>query len=130
MARNGFNERTSARVDAVEGLLAYASTQSRWSRQAIERVWEAVALSRELARTDPGAHTALLARSLRTAARLMLRRRRPDDALPSAEEAVRLARAVGGAPLILALGCLSEVLTALGRHEEAAVAMIEADKLT
>ncbi|WP_113702464.1 hypothetical protein [Nonomuraea lactucae] len=113
-------------MDAVEGLLAYAQSRSRWSPAAAGSVREAVERSRALAAVDP-AHTPLLARSLRAAAGLMLRRGRPGEALTAAQEAVALARPAGGAALVISLGCLSEVYRALRRYEDAAAAREEAD---
>ncbi|WP_143590325.1 tetratricopeptide repeat protein [Thermoactinospora rubra] len=126
MARD---EHLSASAEAVEALLAYASTGPRWGRGAVDRARRAVALSRELARSGSAEHTSLLARSLRTTARLLLRRRRAAEALPYALEAVSVARAVGGGALVVSLGCLADVLTALGRHEEAAAALKEAETI-
>lgn len=131
MARNGSNEaarRNAAGVEAVEGLLAYAQTQARGRfGGAAKSVREAVAISRELAARDPALFIPLLARSLCAKARLVARRR-PAEALPVAEEAVMLTRSVGGGPLVLALGCLADILTALGHHAAAANALAEADK--
>ncbi|MEV4896546.1 tetratricopeptide repeat protein [Nonomuraea sp. NPDC055795] len=76
---------------------------------------------------DP-ARAPLLAMSLRTAASMYLQRRRYSKALPLAEEAVQVARGVGGASLVVSLVCLAEVYNALGRYIEAADAMSEADK--
>lgn len=123
------NERISARVAAVEGMLAYASSRSRWSGRALEIAYRAVAHSRELARGDPIEHTGLLVRSLRTCVRLLLARRRAAESLPLAEEAVALARRLGEGHLVQALACLSDALTAEGRHMEARAALTEADLL-
>ncbi|WP_157245960.1 hypothetical protein [Nonomuraea typhae] len=86
-------------------------------------------MSRILAARDPIAHSCLLAKSLRTAATLLLLRRRPAQALPLAEESVALARGTGGAPLVVSLVCLAEILNALHRYGEAADAIAEADKV-
>ncbi|MEU7000467.1 hypothetical protein [Nonomuraea sp. NPDC046570] len=134
MARNGFDDATrrgTAGAAVVEGLLAYAETQSRaWVRGRSARSMErAIALSRTLAANDPEEHTALLARALRTGARQLLRHRRAAEALPLAEEAVELSRGAGGAPLVVALECLSDVLNALGRRGEAADLRAEAHKI-
>ncbi|WP_327091045.1 hypothetical protein OIE66_10595 [Nonomuraea sp. NBC_01738] len=133
MARNGFDDairRGTVGAEAVEGLLAYASTRSRWGGGALKNAREAVEMSRTLAAADPPAYTPLLARALRTSATLLLRRRRPARALPAAQESVALARAAGGAPLIVSLACLADVLTALHRYGEAAEAMAEAAEIT
>ncbi|MFI6292252.1 hypothetical protein ACIBEJ_11755 [Nonomuraea sp. NPDC050790] len=132
MARNGFDDaiqRGTVGAEAVEGLLAYARSRSRWGRAGVDSALEAVAMSRVLAARDPAAHTGLLVRSLRTAATMMLGRRRPVRALPLAQEAVGLARPAGGAPLVVCLVTLAEILNALQRHAEAAEAMNEADKI-
>lgn len=131
MARNGSNEaarRNAAGVEAVEGLLAYAQTQARgtFGRGAARSAREAVAISRQLAARDPTEFIPLLSRSLCVHARLL--KRRPAEALPIAEEAVMLTRSLGGGPLVLALSCLADILTALGRQGEAAAAIAEADK--
>lgn len=84
MPRNGSDDalrRSSTAVTAVEGLLAYAQSQRRWGRGAIRSVDRAIAMSRALVAEAPE-HTPLLARALRTAARLHLRRGRPGEALP------------------------------------------------
>ncbi|MBB6349189.1 tetratricopeptide repeat protein [Nonomuraea muscovyensis] len=130
MARNGSDDATRRdlqEVDAIEGLLAYAQTRSRWSRAAVGSVREAVRRSRALAGADPGRHTPLLARSLRAAAWLMLKRGRPGEALPPAAEAVALTRPAGGAPLVVCLVCLGDVYRALRRYDEAAAAHREAE---
>ncbi|MFI9560152.1 hypothetical protein [Nonomuraea endophytica] len=132
MARNGFDDairRGTVGAEAVEGLLAYAQSRSGWGRAGVRSALEAVAMSRVLATRDPAAHTGLLARSLRTAATMLLRRRRPARALPLAKEAVSLARASGGAPLVVSLVALAEILNSLQRYAEAAEAMTEADKI-
>ncbi|WP_214320114.1 hypothetical protein [Nonomuraea sediminis] len=130
MARNGFDDavrRGTTGAEAVEGLLAHARTQSR--RGAVKACERAVALCRDLAQADPAAYEPLLARALRTTARALLRARRPGDALGRAEEAVALSRPHGGAPLVVALACLADVLGALHRDDEAAEAAAAADKL-
>ncbi|HUR05678.1 MAG TPA: hypothetical protein VM347_24255 [Nonomuraea sp.] len=129
MARNDSDDATrngTMGVAAVEGLLAYAGRRSRWGGGALSRVYEAIGLSRELVAADPDEHSVLLARCLRTAAKLLLRRGRAPDALPLAQEAVELCRPSGGAPLIVALACLKDVYEALGRYGDAATAMTEA----
>ncbi|MEU8245152.1 hypothetical protein [Nonomuraea sp. NPDC048916] len=128
MARNGSDDTTrrgTTGADAVEGLLAYAATRPRWSRGALRDLREAVARSRELAAADP-AHTALLVRSLHTAATLLLKRGRAAEALPLAVEAVELSRPEGGAALVACLWCLSQVYEALQQYAEAAAATDEA----
>jgi hypothetical protein len=129
MPRNGSDDalrRSSTAVTAVEGLLAYAQTQRRWGRGAIRSADRAIAMSRALVAESPE-HTPLLARALRTAARLHLRRGRPGDALPPAEEAAGLARQWGGAQLTLCLHCLADVYRSLHRHADALALMSEAD---
>lgn len=115
-------------MTAVKGLLAYAQTQRRWGRGAIRSADRAIAMSRALVAEAPE-HTPLLARALRTAARLHLRRGRPGDALPPAEEATALARQAGGAALVLCLRCLAEVYRSLDRYDDAVALMSEADDL-
>ncbi len=130
MARNGSDDalrRSSTAVEAVEGLLAYARTQRRWERGAIRSADRAIALSRALVAESP-LHTPLLARALRTGALLRLRRARPGDALPLAEEAAGLTRQVGGAPLARCLHCLADVYQALRRDPEAAALRSEAEE--
>lgn len=130
MARNGSDDATRRdlqEVDAIEGLLAYARTRSRWSRTGVRSVREAIRRSRALAGAHPARHTPLLARSLRAAAWLMLRRGRPGEALAPAEEAVAITRRAGGAPLVVCLVCLADVYRALRRYEEAEVALEEAE---
>lgn len=132
MARNGFDDairRGTVGAEAVEGLLAYAQTRSRWGRAGLRTARQAVEMSRALAAADPLAHTGLLARALRTTAGVLLKRGRPAQALPLAEESVALARAAGGAPLVVSLACLAEALDALHRYGEAAEAMAEAEKV-
>jgi hypothetical protein len=131
MPRNGSDDalrRSSTAVTAVEGLLAYALTQRRWGRGAIRSAERAIAMSRALVAESPE-HTPLLARALRTAARLHLRRGRPGDALRPAEEAAGLARQSGGAALVPYLRCLAEVYRSLHRYGDAAALMSEADRL-
>ncbi|MEU7852679.1 tetratricopeptide repeat protein [Nonomuraea sp. NPDC049141] len=129
MARNGSDDATrkgTMGVAAVEGLLAYAGRRSRWGGGALSRVHEAIGLSRELVAADPDEHSVLLARCLRAAAKLLLRRGQAQEALPLAQEAVELCRPSGGAPLIVSLACLSDVYEALQRYGDAAEAMTEA----
>ncbi|MEU0565677.1 hypothetical protein ABZ297_09820 [Nonomuraea sp. NPDC005983] len=131
MARNGSDDatrRSTTGVEQVEGLLAYAQTQPRWGQGAMKNAMKAVSLSRDLAARDPAEHTQLLVRSLRTTARLLLRRRRAEEALPLALEAVALARPARGAPLVTCLSTLAEVYEALQRFGEAAEAATEAAK--
>ncbi|NBE92601.1 hypothetical protein FE391_09360 [Nonomuraea sp. KC401] len=59
----------------------------------------------------------------------MLRRGRPMEALPLAQEAVALTRPAGGAPLVASLHRLAAVLEALHRYSEAAALVAEADRL-
>ncbi|MBT2227140.1 hypothetical protein [Nonomuraea sp. NEAU-A123] len=129
MARNGSDDATrkgTTGVAAVEGLLAYAGRRSRWGGGALSRVHEAIGLSRELVAADPGEHSVLLARCLQAATKLLLLRGRGPEALPLAQEAVELCRLSGGAPLIVALACLSDVYEALQQYGDAAAAMTEA----
>lgn len=129
MARNGSDDATrrgTAGVAAVEGLLAYAGRRSRWGGGALNRIHQAIGLSRELAAADPDEHGVLLARCLMAAAKLLLKRGRAAEALPHAEEAVELCRPTGGAPLVVALACLSGVYEAQQRYGEAAAATTEA----
>ncbi|MGI5272857.1 hypothetical protein ACQEUU_27175 [Nonomuraea sp. CA-218870] len=130
MARNGSDDalrRSTTRVDAVEGLLAYAAT--RRARAALREVSRAVAMSRELVAERPE-HTPLLVRALLMLARLHLGRDRPGDALPAAQEAVALARREGGAPLALSLTALASAYEGLQRYGEAAEASAEASRVT
>ncbi|WP_188187311.1 hypothetical protein [Nonomuraea sp. SYSU D8015] len=130
MTRNGPDDATrkgTSEAQAIEGLLAYAQSRPRWGRAALKVVSEAVARSRALARESPGEHTALLARCLRTAAKLLLKRGRAVEALPLALEAVALTRSVGGAPLVVSLHCLAAALEGLHRYSEAAATLAEAD---
>ncbi|GAA0912788.1 hypothetical protein [Nonomuraea longicatena] len=127
MARYGFDDkvrREAVGAASVEGLLAYAMSRPRWA--ALRGARRAVAMARDLAAADPQAYTGLLSRALRTTAGLLLRRRRPEEALPLAEEAVVLARRAGGAPLVVSLACLAQVLEALDRYGEAAAASSQA----
>ncbi|MEV0199268.1 hypothetical protein [Nonomuraea sp. NPDC050691] len=129
MARNGPDDTTrrgAPEVAAVEGLLAYAHTRWRGSRARVRGVREAVERSRALAGLDPLAHTPLLVRSLRAAARVMLGHGRPGEALPYALEAVALARPLGGPALVMCLATLTETYEALHRYSEAAAAAREA----
>ncbi|WP_219506732.1 hypothetical protein [Nonomuraea ceibae] len=129
MARNGSDDalrRGTTGVEAVEGLLAYATTRRGWGGGGLRSADRAVALSRALVAENP-AHTPLLARALRTAARLHLGHRRPADALPLAAESVELARQAGGPALVLSLACLAEVYESLQRYGDAAAALSEAD---
>ncbi|WP_336205718.1 hypothetical protein [Nonomuraea sp. LPB2021202275-12-8] len=131
MARNGSDDalrRSSTAVQAVEGLLAYAQTQRRWGRGAIRSADRAIAMSRALAAEAPE-HLPLLARALRTGARVHLGRRRPADALPLAEEAVDLARKPGGGLLLASLRTLAETYEALQRYGDAAALLSEVDEL-
>ncbi|MFI7633576.1 hypothetical protein [Nonomuraea sp. NPDC049400] len=131
MTRNSPDDATrrgTSDVEAIEGLLAYAQTGSRWGGAALRRARDAVARSRALAEESPE-HTALLARSLRTMAALLLKRGRAVEALPVAQEAAALTRAMGGAPLVASLMRLAEVYEALHRYSEAAAAMAEADRI-
>ncbi|MFI7614817.1 hypothetical protein ACIBP6_26680 [Nonomuraea terrae] len=133
MIRKGSDDATrkgTSDVDAIEGLLAFAMNRPRWGgSSAVKSASEAVARSRALVRTSPAEHTALLARCLRTSAKLLLGRGRATEALPLAQEAVALTRSIGGAPLVTALGCLAEALDALNRHTEAAATLAEAESL-
>lgn len=127
MARNGSDDalrRDTARVDAIEGLLAYAATRS--AREALRQVSRAVAMSRDLAAEHPE-HTSLLVRALVMQSGLHLRRKRPNRALAPAVESVRLARKAGGAPLARSLFALSAAYEALQRFSEATQAADEAN---
>ncbi|MET9336211.1 hypothetical protein [Nonomuraea sp. NPDC003804] len=126
MARTGSGDGISA--DAVEGLLAYAATQRGFGGAAMRTTERAIAGARVLAARDPVTYTGLLVRALRAGCGLLMSRGRPARALPLAEEALELARSLGGAPLVMALGCTAEVLTALGRKEEAFILLVEAEK--
>ncbi|MGI5288637.1 hypothetical protein ACQEVF_35570 [Nonomuraea polychroma] len=130
MTRNGPDDATrkgTSEAKAIEGLLAYALKRPRWGHSAIDYLTEAIARSRALTRESPGEHTELLARSLRTAAKVLLKRRRAMEALPLAQEAVALTRAGGGAPLVVSLHALAAVLEALHRYSEAAATLAEAE---
>jgi hypothetical protein len=130
MTRNGPDDATrnsTSEAQLIEGLLAYATARPRWGGSALNTVSEAIARSRALARESPEEHTALLARCLRTAVKLLLKRGRAGEALPLAQEAVALTREVGGAPLVVSLNCLAAALEALHRYGEAASALAEAD---
>ncbi|MBF8193959.1 hypothetical protein ITP53_51455 [Nonomuraea sp. K274] len=134
MTRNGPDDATrkgTSDVEAIEGLLAYAETaRSRWGGAALGSANEAIARSRVLVKEAPGeVTTALLARCLRTAAGLLLRRGRATDALPLATEAVALTREMSGAPLVVSLHCLATALEALHRYSEAAMTLAEADAI-
>lgn len=129
MARNGSDDalrRSTAEVDAVEGLLAYAATLR--ARAALRQVSRAVAMSRALAADNPG-HTPLLVRALLMEASLHLRRGRPQDALPPAEESVALARKTGGAALARSLQSLRTAYEQMNRYAEAAEAAAEAARV-
>ncbi|GAA3260353.1 hypothetical protein [Nonomuraea helvata] len=132
MTRNSPDDATrrgTSDAEAIEGLLAYAQTGSRWGGAALRRARQAVARSRALATEFPE-HTALLARSLRLTARLLLKRGKAVEALPMAQEAAALTRAMGGAPLVTSLMHLAEVYEALHRYSEAAATMAEADRIS
>ncbi|MEO3885766.1 tetratricopeptide repeat protein [Nonomuraea sp. B5E05] len=132
MTRNGPDDATrrgTSEVDAIEGLLAYAQTRPRWGGSAVKSLSEAIARSRVLFGESPEEYSGLLARCLSTGARLLLRRGRPAEALPLAEEAVALTRSAGGAPLVASLYRLAAVLEALHRYSEAAALVAEADQL-
>lgn len=133
MTRNSPDDATrrgSAAVDAVEGLLAFATTRPRWAAStALNSASEAISRSRALAEVSPAEHTALLARCLSTTARLLLRRSRAMEALPLAQEAVALTRTAGGSPLATSLRCLAEAEEALHRYSDAAATLAEADRI-
>ncbi|MEV4169791.1 tetratricopeptide repeat protein [Nonomuraea sp. NPDC049709] len=133
MHRNDPDDATrkgSADVAAIEGLLAFAQTRPRWSGgAALSSASEAIARSRVLAGKSPEEHTELLSRCLRTTAKLLLKRGKATEALPLAQEAVALARSVGGGPLVVSLMCLARVFEALHRYSEAAATMAEADRI-
>ncbi|SDH42768.1 hypothetical protein [Nonomuraea jiangxiensis] len=131
MTRNGQDDAAGgiSEARAIEGLLAYALTSPRWGGGAVQKVREAVARSRVLAKRFPGEYTDLLAHSLLTAARIQLNRGRAIEALPLVQEAVALARVTGGDRLIASLHRLAEALEELHRYSEAAAALAEADQL-
>ncbi|SEG32919.1 hypothetical protein SAMN05444920_102602 [Nonomuraea solani] len=133
MTRNGPDDATrrgASDVEAIEGLLAFAQTRPRWGGgAALSSASEAIARSRVLAKNSPGEHTALLARCLRTTAKLLLVRGRATEALPLAQEAVALTRSIGDGPLVVSLACLAAALEALHRYSEAAATLAEAERL-
>jgi hypothetical protein len=132
MTLNGPDDATrrgSSHVDAIEGLLAYAQTHSRWGGGGVRKASQAVAMSRALVDEFPGRYTDLLARCLRTTAGILLRRGKATEALPLAQEAVALTRAIGGGPLVISLRCLATALEALHRYSEAAAVLAEADQI-
>ncbi|MEV0158761.1 tetratricopeptide repeat protein [Nonomuraea fuscirosea] len=133
MTRNGPDDATrkgTSEMDAIVGLLAFAQTRPRWSGSAaLDSASQAIARSRALARKSPGEYTELLARCLRTTAKLQLRWGRATEALPLAQEAVAVARPIGGGPLVLSLVCLATALEALHRYSEAAATMAEAERV-
>ncbi|WP_043634042.1 hypothetical protein [Nonomuraea candida] len=117
-------------VSAVEGLLALARSRPRWAvSAALGDASEAIARSRALAGRSPGRYTPLLARCLRTTAELQLERGRGLEALPLAQEAVALTRALGGGDLVVSLICLARAQEAVRRYGEAAATYAEAEKL-
>ncbi|MEW9549347.1 hypothetical protein [Nonomuraea sp. NPDC050783] len=133
MSRNGPDDATRKGTEEaaeIEGLLALAATtRPQRGGAALEVMSEAIAKCRVLARTSPGEYDALLARCLRDTATMLLDRRRAVEALTLAQEAVALARAAGGVPLMRALRCLAAALGALNRFSEAAVTEAEAETL-
>ncbi|TMR10349.1 tetratricopeptide repeat protein [Nonomuraea zeae] len=86
-------------------------------------------MSRALVDESSGKHTDLLARALRTTAGILLDRGKATEALPLAQEAVALARATGGGPLVISLHCLAAAYEALHRYSEAAELLAEADQI-
>jgi hypothetical protein len=132
MTRNGPDDATrNGTPDAatVEALLAYAQTRTRWGGGGLDIAHKAIALSRTLAEQAPAEYTDLLARCLRTTAKLLLRRGHATEALPMAQEAVALTRATGDGPLVVSLLCLAEAQEALHRYTEAAETLAEADQI-
>ncbi|MEV0613184.1 hypothetical protein AB0I81_07640 [Nonomuraea sp. NPDC050404] len=133
MIRNSPDDATrdgASAVKAVEGLLALAQSRPRWAvSAALGNAGDAIARSRELVAASPGEHAALLARCLRTTAKLQMERGRAMAALPLAQEAVALTRSVGGGELVVSLGRLAQVQEALHRYGEAASTYAEAEKL-
>ncbi|GAA3538671.1 hypothetical protein GCM10022419_018320 [Nonomuraea rosea] len=132
MSRNGPDDATrrgTSQVEAIEGLLAYARTRSRWGGGALRNASQAVAMSRTLVGESAGKHTDLLARALRTTAGILLERGKATEALPMAQEAVALTRAIGGGPLVVSLHCLAGAFEALHRYSEAAEMLAEADQI-
>ncbi|MFC5829166.1 hypothetical protein [Nonomuraea insulae] len=135
MTRNGPDDATrkgSSDVEAIEGLLAFAQTRPRWSGSAaLKSASEAIAKSRALALAEksPGERTALLARCLRTTAKLLMKRGRATEALPLAQEAVALTRSLGGGALVTSLVCLASAQEALHRYSDAAATIAEADQV-
>ncbi|GAB1824510.1 hypothetical protein [Herbidospora sp. RD11066] len=109
--------RGAAGAEVVDALLAHA----RVARSPAS-VDGAVRAARTL--SDPGT----LVRALRSGADTLIRR--PGMALPLAEEAVSLARDLGGPPLIVSLATLSRVLRAAGRVADAKAAEAEAESLS
>ncbi|GAA2204302.1 hypothetical protein GCM10009850_002890 [Nonomuraea monospora] len=132
MTRNSPDDATrkgTSAVAAIEGLLAFAANRPRWAgSSALNSAGEAIARSRALAAQSPE-HNPLLARCLRTTARLMLAKGRAMEALPLAQEAVALTRSAGGGALGLSLRRLAEVQEALHRFSDAAATLAEADRL-
>lgn len=133
MSRKGPDDATrkgTSGVEAIEGLLAFAQTRPRWSRStALNGFREAIARARMLADESPREHTELLVRCLRTTARQLLSWGRSTEALPMAQEAVAVARSIGGAPLIASLHTLAAVYEAEHHYSEAAAALAEADAI-
>ncbi|WP_345560166.1 tetratricopeptide repeat protein [Nonomuraea rosea] len=86
-------------------------------------------MSRTLVGESAGKHTDLLARALRTTAGILLERGKATEALPMAQEAVALTRAIGGGPLVVSLHCLAGAFEALHRYSEAAEMLAEADQI-
>ncbi len=115
--------RGAAGTEVVDALLAHA----RVSRSPAS-VDGAVRAARTLCERDALEHGTTLVRALRSGADTLIRR--PASALPLAEEAVSLARDLGGPPLIVSLATLSRVLRAAGRGAEADAAEAEAESLS
>ncbi|WP_157518567.1 hypothetical protein [Herbidospora mongoliensis] len=107
----------------VDALLAHA----RVARSPAS-VDGAVRAARSLCERDAYEHSGTLVRALRSGADTLIRR--PGIALPLAEEAVSVARGLGGPPLIVSLATLSRVLRAAGRVADADAAEAEAESLS
>nr|WP_157554721.1 hypothetical protein [Herbidospora sakaeratensis] len=115
--------RRAAGPEVVDALLAHA----RVARSPAS-VDGAVRAARLLCEHDALEHGGTLVRALRSGADTLIRR--PAMALPLAEEAVSLARGLGGPPLIVSLATLSRVLRAAGKTAEADAAEAEAESLS
>ncbi|WP_030450952.1 hypothetical protein [Herbidospora cretacea] len=115
--------RRAAGPEVVDALLAHARVVR--SPASVDGAVRAARLLREHDRLE---HEATLVRALRSGADTLIRR--PAMALPLAEEAVTLARGLGGPSLVVSLATLSRVLRAAGRTAEAEAAEAEAESLS